>query len=432
MFAFSDVLVPPPDLESGIVPNLGIREVPPEPIMETESRDNLQWQQPGRHPENQQPVSHDGSIILQDDGPMPDFGFTSIHMSRTGHPIVDQRKLCMLMQIADNVSMGKLTIDTARSKMQKVVNYHPFFHHSLLVMVVGILLSVSFSVVTDRNLIEMLSVVLASLLISPLYAASEKVPVLAKISMSLFSLISAAIAIACKYFFLEKHFVSVPMVAFVSTLPFVRTTSFTTGITEISGRAYTLSGTSKVLEMAASVIQLIAMASIASNLDRKTFPDIYSTSTQDIWRHHDLSYIAAILVGSLGFSIFHRKPKDILTTVWLVVSCYVSFYGTQLLSLLIGVQLSSLMIATIVAIISNVYSRISRHPPVLITSAAILFMFSGAVTASYDLAGLLHYSGLDTMSSIVIISQYVLVLVAITIGIVTGNLFVPLGKKIVV
>lgn len=132
----------------------------------------------------------------------------------------------------------------------------------------------------------------------------------------------------------------------------------------------------------------------------------------------------AIVITSLAFAvIFKARLADIF---WIFLSIVLAYTGSQAFKLWLDQPFISLATAVLIATAGNIYSRITDNPASLMQIPGIILLVPGSMgfnslTAMYSQ---------DTISGVQAAFSAALVAVAISVGLLVGNLFVPPKKDL--
>lgn len=132
----------------------------------------------------------------------------------------------------------------------------------------------------------------------------------------------------------------------------------------------------------------------------------------------------AIVITSLAFTvIFKARIADVF---WIFLSIALAYTGSQVFKLWLDQPFISLATAVLIATAGNIYSRITDNPASLMQIPGIILLVPGSMgfnslTAMYTQ---------DTITGVQAAFSAALVAVAISVGLLAGNLFVPPKKDL--
>ena len=135
------------------------------------------------------------------------------------------------------------------------------------------------------------------------------------------------------------------------------------------------------------------------------------------------SYLA-LIITALAFGIlFKSRAKD---TFWIFLSITMAYTGSQLVGLWVGQPFKSLVAVMLVSMVGNVYARISNNPASLMHIPGIILLVPGSM--GFNSLSALYTN--DTITGVQAAFEAVLVAVAISIGLLVGNLIIPPKKDL--
>jgi len=147
-------------------------------------------------------------------------------------------------------------------------------------------------------------------------------------------------------------------------------------------------------------------------------PFITSPPTPEWFRY------LAIVTTSLAFTvIFKARITDVF---WIFLSIGIAYTGSQVFKLWLDQPFISLATAVFIATAGNLYSRMTDNPASLMQIPGIILLVPGSMgfnslTAMYTQ---------DTITGVQAAFSAALVAVAISVGLLAGNLFVPPKKDL--
>ena len=103
-----------------------------------------------------------------------------------------------------------------------------------------------------------------------------------------------------------------------------------------------------------------------------------------------------------------------------------AYTGSQLVGLWVGQPFKSLVAVMLVSMVGNVYARISNNPASLMHIPGIILLVPGSM--GFNSLSALYTN--DTITGVQAAFEAVLVAVAISIGLLVGNLIIPPKKDL--
>ncbi len=135
------------------------------------------------------------------------------------------------------------------------------------------------------------------------------------------------------------------------------------------------------------------------------------------------NYIA-LIIAALSFTVlFKSRVKD---TVWIFLSISLAFTGSKLIGLWVDQPFQSLVAVMLVSIMGNLYSRISNNPASTMHIPGIILLVPGSM--GFNSLSSLYTN--DTITGVQAAFEATLVAVAISVGLLVGNLVIPPKKEL--
>lgn len=132
----------------------------------------------------------------------------------------------------------------------------------------------------------------------------------------------------------------------------------------------------------------------------------------------------ALIITALSFSVlFKARFAD---TFWIFLSIGLAFSGSSLIGLWMEQPFKSLAAVLLVSIAGNIYSRISSNPASIMHIPGIILLVPGSI--GFNSLSAMYTN--DTMTGVQAAFNAVLIAVAISVGLLVGNLIVPPKKDL--
>ena len=132
----------------------------------------------------------------------------------------------------------------------------------------------------------------------------------------------------------------------------------------------------------------------------------------------------ALIVTALCFSVLFKAR--IADTFWIFLSIGLAFSGSSLIGLWLDQPFKSLAAVMLVSIAGNIYSRISSNPASIMHVPGIILLVPGSI--GFNSLSAMYTN--DTMTGVQAAFNAVLIAVAISVGLLVGNLIVPPKKDL--
>ncbi len=147
--------------------------------------------------------------------------------------------------------------------------------------------------------------------------------------------------------------------------------------------------------------------------------DVHKMTSVPTW----FNYLA-LIITALSFSVlFKARFAD---TFWILLSIALAFAGSSLIGLWMEQPFKSLAAVLLVSIAGNIYSRISSNPASVMHIPGIILLVPGSI--GFNSLSAMYTN--DTMTGVQAAFNALLIAVAISVGLLVGNLIVPPKKDL--
>ncbi len=132
----------------------------------------------------------------------------------------------------------------------------------------------------------------------------------------------------------------------------------------------------------------------------------------------------ALVITALCFSVlFKARFAD---TFWIFLSIGLAFAGSSLIGLWMSQPFKSLAAVLLVSMVGNIYSRVSSNPASVMHIPGIILLVPGSI--GFNSLSAMYTN--DTMTGVQAAFNAALIAVAISVGLLVGNLIVPPKKDL--
>jgi uncharacterized membrane protein YjjB (DUF3815 family) len=108
------------------------------------------------------------------------------------------------------------------------------------------------------------------------------------------------------------------------------------------------------------------------------------------------------------------------------MATYAAVFCTQFFSIYTGKIVSALIGSLLVGLLGNIFSRISNHPSIVVTTSAILMLVPGSFSL-YSIHALISN---DVHTSMNLLFSMFMVAMALSLGLMAANVILPTKKKL--
>jgi len=135
------------------------------------------------------------------------------------------------------------------------------------------------------------------------------------------------------------------------------------------------------------------------------------------------TYLALVFTALCFGVLFKARIAD---TFWIFLSIGLAYSGSSLIGLWIEQPFKSLVAVMLISVAGNVYSRISSNPASVMHIPGIILLVPGSI--GFNSLSAMYTN--DTMNGVQAAFNAVLIAVAISVGLLVGNLLVPPKKDL--
>jgi uncharacterized membrane protein YjjP (DUF1212 family) len=132
----------------------------------------------------------------------------------------------------------------------------------------------------------------------------------------------------------------------------------------------------------------------------------------------------ALVVTALCFTVLFKSR--IADTLWIFLSIVLAYAGSSFIGLWIDQPFKSLVAVMVISVAGNIYSRISSNPASVMHIPGIILLVPGSI--GFNSLSAMYTN--DTMTGVQAAFNAVLIAVAISVGLLVGNLLVPPKKDL--
>jgi uncharacterized membrane protein YjjP (DUF1212 family) len=338
---------------------------------------------------------------------------------------IDLSKICMLGDVADEVASNRITITEAQKKVKAIVAKKPIYSHPIFTYFAYTVSSVAGSIILMyAQWPEIVAALIIGLFVSTVTVLTPRVfPQLSQIHQVVCCTGSGVIALALKAIYSKF---GIPFNSTISVFSGVFLLlpglSLTIAFSEMSRRQWR-SGLIRLVAALTASAQLAAGFMIISVIERPIpFPDIpWKQFDYPVWAH-------AVLVPccACAFMVALKAPQYPLVIFFILLNSYIPLFVTRYVSLALGrLDLATFVGAFSMQIVSKIYGWISRHPPTVVSSCAVLFCVPG----SWSVKGINAFWQQDAAHGAEFIFQMASIAIALALGMLLANLIIPLSHK---
>lgn len=318
--------------------------------------------------------------------------------------------------VINDLDNNVINIDTALETIRHIKDHESDYPGWLLVLAYGIV-GVGFSTLFAGGWLDVLSALGLGIVTGIIARTGEKYFHLSHVVVPFSAMVVGILAILIHHYTSGINYVLVALSGLIVLIPGL---GITIAMRELS-TDHLVSGSGR-LAGAVTVLFLLSFGlALGYLIGHKLFGDdpfTLNPPTPDWFRY------LSIVITSLAFSvIFKARLADVF---WIFLSIALAYIGSQVFKLWLDQPFISLATAVLIASAGNFYSRMTDNPASLMQIPGIILLVPGSMgfnslTAMYTQ---------DTITGIQAAFSAALVAVAISVGLLAGNLFVPPKKDL--
>mmetsp|Transcript_1194 Transcript_1194/g.4114 ORF Transcript_1194/g.4114 Transcript_1194/m.4114 type:complete len:964 (-) Transcript_1194:178-3069(-) len=349
----------------------------------------------------------------------------STHFVKVPNQSTDLTKLVQLEDLTDNIHRGRLSIKDARKRVKRIIETQPRNWWYILPLLATLLSSGAFAILLNANWKEIVAIMTSAFFIVVLEFLQRKVKAISTVFVTLAALVAGLVATGYKALFLSVDEGGPPLniflVALAATVGFFPGLSITVAVNELAEWRY-LSGLIRLTASALQVLKIGFGILLANALALLIFPDDLAPPTD--YTNPWWSYILAVFFAVISYCISFRVPVYPLAIMFIYTGAYSAFASSVYISRWIGTEFGTLLGALAVGFCGEVYSRLTTHPSLVVTSPAILLIVPG----SLGVRAILQFSQRDIVGAVEFLFQIFLVAIALVVGLAFSHGCLPKRK----
>jgi uncharacterized membrane protein YjjP (DUF1212 family) len=343
-------------------------------------------------------------------------GAQRTYMVKTSVGEISLGTLQRLNSVINDLENNVINIDTAIETIRHIKDHESEFPGWLFVLAYAIV-GAGFSTLFAGSWLDVMAAFCLGAVTGTVAQTGEKYFHLSHVVVPFAAMLVGFLAILIHHYTSGINYVLVAVSGLIVLIPGL---GITIAMRELS-TDHLVSGSGR-LAGAVTVLFLLSFGlALGYLIGHKFFGDdpfTLSPPTPDWFRY------LAIVITSLAFSvIFKARLADVF---WIFLSIVLAYTGSQVFKLWLDQPFISLATAVLIATAGNLYSRITDNPASLMQIPGIILLVPGSMgfnslTAMYTQ---------DTITGIQAAFSAALVAVAISVGLLAGNLFIPPKKDL--
>lgn len=338
------------------------------------------------------------------------------YMVRTESSDINLSTLQRINEVFNALEADEMDIDDALIKIHEITQHPHDFPVGLMVLSFG-LVSGGFATLFAGSWMDTMVAFVLGLITGGISLYGAKMKHVNQLLSPLAAMVAGFLAVT---FSVKVHPIDHFLVSLAGLIILVPGLGITLAIRELS-TGHLVSGSSRMAGAITTLFLLSFGLALGFLISQNVFGDTNVEKGPVIpeW----ISYIA-LVVASLSFTIlFKSRVKD---TFWIFLSITLAYVGSQLVGLWVEQPFQSLVAVMLVSVMGNLYSRISNNPASLMHIPGIILLVPGSM--GFNSLSALYTN--DTITGVQAAFEAMLVAVAISIGLLVGNLIIPPKKDL--
>lgn len=338
------------------------------------------------------------------------------YMIKTNPNDIDLSTLHRINQVINELENDQINVDTALQAIHDIADQPTEYPNWLFALSFG-LVGGGFTTLFDGSWYDVTAASLLGLItgIITVYAANFKY--LSQLLTPLAAMTVGFLAVAINHYWQNiDHF----LVSLAGLIILVPGLGITVAMRELS-TGHLVSGSSRMAGAVTTLFLLSFGLALGYLVAQSIFGEINVNKMAAVptW----FSY-GALVITALSFAVlFKARLAD---TFWIFLSIGLAFAGSSLIGLWVEQPFKSLVAVMLVSVVGNAYSRISSNPASVMHIPGIILLVPGSI--GFNSLSAMYTN--DTITGVQAAFNAVLIAVAISVGLLVGNLIVPPKKDL--
>lgn len=338
------------------------------------------------------------------------------YMVRTSPKDIDLEKISDLSDVINRLEEDELDTDTAYKEIKTIHESKPRYNTLLNVFSIG-LASASLAGLFHGSWFDVLVALLMGWLTALVIHFSSKHDHLALLFTPIAATVVGFSSMSISYFSQSiEHFI----VSLSGLIILVPGLGITTAIRELS-TGHLVSGSARM----AGAVTTFLLLSFGLALGYMIAIGVYGeVEIHKLTAVPEWFVILSIFTISFAFTVlFNAKPRDF---IWILMTATLAIVGSKLAGVWLPSPFSSFAAVLAISITGNVFSLLSKRPASIMHIPGVMLLVPGSVGFK-SLEAMLDNQTLDGVQTAF---SALLVAVALAVGLIAGNLFVPPRKAL--
>ncbi|MBL4773726.1 MAG: threonine/serine exporter family protein [Alcanivoracaceae bacterium] len=338
------------------------------------------------------------------------------YMVRTSPKDIDLEKISDLSDVITRLENDELDINDAYDEIKAINGTKPRYKTALTVFSIG-LASASLAGLFQGSWIDVLVSLCMGWLTAVIIVFSSKHTHLSLLFTPISATAVGFSAMSISYFSESiDHFI----VSLSGLIILVPGLGITTAIRELS-TGHLVSGSARMAGAVTTFLLLSFGLALGFMMAMGVYGEIeiHKLSPVPQW----FVYLSILTISSAFTVLFNAKPSDF---IWILLTAFIAIMGSKLAGLWLQSPFSSFAAVLGVSIAGNVFSLITKKPASIMHIPGVMLLVPGSIGFK-SLEAMLDNQTLDGIQTAF---SALLVAVALAVGLIAGNLFVPPRKAL--
>ncbi len=338
------------------------------------------------------------------------------YMVRTSPKDIDLAKISDLSDVINRLESDELGIDAAYAEITEICKAKPSYHPLLAIFSIG-LASASLAGLFQGSWFDVIMALIMGWLTGIIIFLSAKHAHLSLLFTPIAATTVGFVAMSISYYFKSiDHFI----VSLSGLIILVPGLGITTAIRELS-TGHLVSGSARMAGAVTTFLLLSFGLALGFMLAIGLYGpvEIHKLTAVPTW----FVYLSVLTI-SLAFTVlFNAKPVDF---IWILLTASIAIFGAKYAGIWLQSPFSSFAAVLAVSVAGNIFSLITKKPASIMHIPGVMLLVPGSIGFK-SLAAMLDNHTIDGVQTAF---SALLVAVALAVGLIAGNLFVPPRKAL--
>lgn len=353
-----------------------------------------------------------------------------VHMVATKeNPHLDLSKLCEIDDIANMLASGTITVAQAKEKIKKASQHEHGWNRYLqdALKIAFMTLNAALTCIFfDGYLLEIAAGAISGFFVGFILVLATHVKRISKIARLLAAIASVMSAVIFKAVLCavakDPPIFNEIMIGIAGVILLTPGLSLMMSVTELSFM-HLISGALRLMNALTALLQLgfgmLVGFKISALLQLPAAP-------LERERYQPWVYAIILAPNVVAFMVYFKVPRYPLAVICIAVASYLAFFGSFFTAKFVGSEIGSFVGTFFACLIGNIYSRITKHPSNVVTTASILMLVPGGIGVKVFQQMMLGNSG----TSFSFVYSTMMIATALMFGFSLASVIVPSRHKI--